>query len=80
MKIRTLWVNYGGDTMPNVVLAVDEYLNDENPSYWTEHFDKETKEAEEGGYTWRVIELDIPEGAVLGAFQVHKVQAKADVR
>lgn len=75
VKIRTLWVNYGDDMMPNVVLAVDQYLNDENPSYWGEHFGKETKAAEEAGYTWRVIELEVPEGAVLGAFQVPQVRA-----
>lgn len=75
MKLKTLWVNYGDDMMPNLVLAVDEYLNDENPSYWIEHFEKETKGAEEAGYTWRVIELTIPEGAVLGAFSVPQVRA-----
>lgn len=75
MKIRTLWVNYGDDLMPNVVLAVDQYLNDENPTYWDEHFDKETKAAEEANYTWRVIELDVPEGAITGAFLVPQVRA-----
>lgn len=78
MKIRTLWVDYsslGEQLMPNIVLAVDEYLDDENPAYWVEQFDKEVQGAQEAGYTWRVIELEVPEGMILGAFQVQQVQA-----
>lgn len=78
MKVRTLWVDYssaGEQLMPNLVLAVDEYLNDENPHYWEEHFERETKAAERAGYAWRVIELSVPEGAILGAFTVPQVAA-----
>lgn len=79
VKVRTLWVDYsspGESLMPNLVLAVDEYLDDENPHYWNEHFELERKKAEESGYAWRVVELMVPEGAVLGAFAVEQVAAE----
>lgn len=79
VKIRTLWVDYsseGDSLMPNVVLAVDEYLDDENPKYWNEHFERERRAAEEAGYRWRVIVLEVSERAITGAFGLPHVQAE----
>lgn len=79
VKVWTLWVDYsseGEDLMPNLVLAVDEYLDDENPDYWVEHFELERRKAEEFGYSWRVVEMRVPEKAILDAFQVKQVEVE----
>lgn len=79
MKIRMLFVDYsepGHPVMPNVMLAVDEYLNDENPHYWNEHFDKERKAAEENGYAWRVFEVEVNEDVIRNAFAMTLVEGK----
>lgn len=72
MRIRTFWEHYASDDrlMPNVMLAVDEYLDDENPDYWNQQVEKLIAQAEENGSTWRIIEFTVPDANVVGAFRV----------
>lgn len=82
MKIRMLFVDYSGpgeELMPNLMLAVDEYLDEGNPSYWNEHFENERTSAEESGYAWRVFEVDVNENVIRNAFTIPVVKG-TDVR
>lgn len=73
MRLRTLWVDYSereGELMPTCMAAVDEYLDDSNPDFWYQELEKYRKEAEVGGFTWRIIDFELPEAVVAGAFKI----------
>ena len=68
-RILTAW-HHDGDTalMPNLVLAADEYLMDDNPAYWDEAL---AEEAPKWGVTTaelRLMWIVVPDKAVVDLF------------
>lgn len=79
MDVRTLWVDYSdpnrpGELVPNIVLAVDEHLHDENPAFW----DEQKAKLEAAGvleHPHREIILQVSPAAIERAFDAPKVTA-----
>ena len=78
MKVRTLWVDYSGypgELAPNIMLAVDEYLEEENPSVW----DEEVARLEDDGvleYPHREVVLEVPGNVIRDAFDPVQTEAR----
>lgn len=78
MRIRIAFVDYGnpGD-MPNVVAAIDEYLEDEHMGL-PEFYETDIKTAKSGGFTVREMFVTIPDSAVLALFEPPTIEGTVD--
>jgi hypothetical protein len=71
MKVNLLIMHYkekyDGQYMPNVVLACDEFIMDENPSWWSENVAKEKAKVGNEAAAWAEIVVEVDSEAMLDA-------------
>jgi len=67
MKIHILFLqrheDYEWQYAPEVLAAVDEYTNDENPEWFIDRCEKE-QEAQKGQGTFRVIDVNVSQDQI----------------
>lgn len=59
--------SYPGQHAPNVFLATDEFLLEENPEWWDEHIALEKSRAGAEVEAWAQVALEVDEDALLRA-------------
>lgn len=84
MKIRMIVAQYperyAGEYMPNIVDAWDEYVMDDNPEGFNDALKKHEALVASGDYeAVRVLDVEVPDSAVLGLFQIPTVKGIASV-
>lgn len=76
MRLRILFADYPGDSMPNAMVVTDNYMEDEwgeIPDYFHEEWNKLEKSQDA---TLRVGIVEIPDKWVMALFEPPVVQGK----
>ncbi len=81
MKIRTIWYqypeSYPGQLMPNLMDAADEYLDDDNPTYFQDKIVDAERLLSTGDISaFEIIVLEVDEESITDAFEPLVVKAK----
>jgi hypothetical protein len=68
MKVRTMWVQVKGKDVPEMVSAVDEYTDDDNPSWYVQDVEKQKSAYGSEALAWAEIVFDVPDTVFDKAF------------
>jgi len=83
MILKTLWIQrkerYKGEYAPEMLAAVDEYTNDDNPDLWPEKCDKALRAVGDEVASYRVINIELDREAVFNAVGEVGIEAKSVV-
>lgn len=81
MRIRMLAIQYKqtypGEIAPNIMAVTDEYIDDENPDYFTDEVKKVLEEGGDDIASHAIVEFDVPIEQIDAALNPrNKVDAK----
>jgi len=74
MKLTTVWCKYGAESPPELLVAWDEWCMDANYEGYCQEVAGVV--AKYPTATYREIELEVDESAVLAAFETSKLKAR----